>query len=1026
MKVFKLIFGRRGSRVWFIVTALVMALLIVVTTLASTVFFNLFCRVLTSRRPIYAEEIDPIYLVDEGHTSKQATLALANELVEEVCEEGFVLLKNDEVGGAAALPLATPVSDEGVSARPKISVFGKNSVNLSYGGSGSGGGDTGGARTIYESLEEAGYDVNPALRAFYEDNGRSGDPRSQNSSDLDSGNTVIISTGETPQSRYDDAVKNSYAEYNDAALIVLTRVGGEGFDLPRSMEGASERGASDHYLQLDENEAALIKAVSEANFDRVIVVLNVSASFEIGFIDESSAYVKDKGYDIDPSKIDAAVWMGYPGTSGVMALGRLLSGEVNFSGKTVDTWAKDFTKDPTWFNFGDNRIMANSAEGTAGGDQYTLPGANGAQDPQLYYFVDYEEGIYTGYRYYETRAASYAGAVEAAGETAFESGEAWYDDAVIFPFGYGLSYTEFTWEVTDSSSIEGVTISADGEYTVTVKVTNAGTRAGRDTVQLYAHAPYEEGGVEKAEVVLVDFAKTGVLEPGASEEVTLTFDPYLLASYDCYGLSDNGFEGYELEAGDGYALYVAENSHDRSREISFRSAEIRFETGADGEPIENLYTDTEDPDDASDLQLETQLSRADWAGTWPNTPTEAERSVTQDFIDVLKDTSTNNPYADEYDAEEYPETGAAVTLEYRDLLYGEDGQYLDEDGDGIPYVAYDDARWETFLDQLTYAELSNLFENGGFKTAEILRLGKPLTNDTDGPSGFVNFMDKTGTYWGTCYYCSETVMSSTWNTDTLYEIGRMIGNEGIWGANGFGNGMPYSGWYAPGVNLHRSPFGGRNFEYFSEDPLLTGRLAAAEVRGCQDKGVYCYVKHFAVNDQETHRSVTGLCTYLTEQSLRELYLRSFELVVKEGETRAIMSAFNRIGTMWAGGDYRLLTEILRNEWGFEGMVISDFNTCPHMNTRQMAYAGGDINLVELAGSAWSDEADTGDMLVLRRAAKNILYTVINSNAMNGEIVGYLMPVWQILLIVADCVVVAGLGVWGFFAIRKSVKKREET
>ena len=270
-------------------------------------------------------------------------------------------------------------------------------------------------------------------------------------------------------------------------------------------------------------------------------------------------------------------------------------------------------------------------------------------------------------------------------------------------------------------------------------------------------------------------------------------------------------------------------------------------------------------------------------------------------------------------------------------------------------------------------------------------------------------------------------MASTWSPEVSENFGKMVGNEGIWGADGKGNSMPYSGWYAPGCNIHRSPFGGRNFEYMSEDAIFTGKMAAAQIRGCQSKGVYCFVKHFAVNDQETHRSINGVSVWLSEQALRETYLRAFEIIVKEGGTRAMMSSFNRIGGVWAGGDYRLLTNILREEWGFRGTVISDFTSGSYMNARQMAYAGGDLNLNNQSKYVWSDfnASDLNDVDVLRKCAKNVLYTVLNSNAMNGEIVGYKLPVWQVILIVVDCAIVAGFVVWGFFAIRKSLKNEEQ-
>lgn len=979
-------------RVWMIVSLVVAVLFAVITVLTTTIFSSIISTVVGGRRVVYADGIDPIYTSD--YNTKAATLEAANALNERACEEGFVLLKNED----NALPMAT--RESGGNQTPRISVFGKNSVNLAYGGTGSGGAmdsQLGDRVDLYASLEEAGYEVNPELKAFYENTNLSGPVRTT-STDMDSGDTVVYSTAETPQSSYTQAVKDSYDDYSDAALVVFTRQGGEGADFPRLMKGATgARDENDHFLQLDQNETDLLKAVCGAGFGKVIVIINSGTPMELAFLEDEDYYAYQQN-------IDAAIWMGYPGNTGVMALGRILNGQVNPSGKLPDTYAADFKQDPSWFNFGDNRITGNMTADpkVPGGDQYILNG-----DPQLYYFVDYEESIYVGYRYYETRGAQ---------------DEEWYKDAVVYPFGYGLSYTDFTWTVTDISEIEDVAVSqtdADSKtvYSVTINVRNSGSVAGKDTVQLYGHAPYYQGEIEKPEEVLVDFAKTPLLQPGEDADVTLTFDPYYLASYDYKDANKNGAKGFELDAGD-YALYINSDAHTREFTVPFSvAADIYYANDpVTGNPVENRFTDQENAYFNSDTQLSTVLSRSDWTGTMPDSPTADEYNVTEEFIEALKDVSTNNPT--DYNMMEMPWFDEDVTITLRDMLTDEEGNFGS--------VSYGDERWEALLDQCSPQELITMYDDGAFKTSEIESIGKPLTNDTDGPAGFVNFMSKDGTYWGTCYYACETVMAATWNEELLEEIGVMIGNEGIWGADGRGNGMPYTGWYAPGANIHRSPFGGRNHEYFSEDGLLSGKLAAAQIRGCQSKGVYCYMKHFALNEQETHRSIGGLVTWATEQSMRELYFRPFEIAVKEGGTRAMMSSFNRIGTRWTGGDYRLLTEILRNEWGFEGMVICDYNTIPqYMDARQMAYAGGDINLQSFPLVTWADESDTGDMIVLRQAAKNVLYTVANSNAMNGEIIGYRMPVWQIVLIVVDCLVVAGIAVWGFFAIRSAYKKKPE-
>ena len=997
----KLIFGNLGTRVWFIVTVAVVALLVAVTVLTTAVFYELLNSVMPGggERPVYAANATEIYTRDEGYSNKEEAVATSNLVNERICEEGFVLLKNE----GNALPLATPVSDEDVTERPAVSVFGKNSVNIAYGGSGSGGVRGDGVVSLYDSLSEAGYDTNPVLRAFYEDTSRSGPARAGNSTDLDSGVSVAIATAETPQSMYTDEVRASYADYSDAAIVVLTRIGGEGFDLPRyqgDTEGASS--PDDHYLEPDKNELDMLSAVCNAGFDRVIVLINSGSAMELAFLEDPERFA-------DADKIDAAVWMGFPGTTGTRALGKILNGSVSPSGKTADTYASDFTASPAFENFGDGNFGDSVYDEATGiwvtNDQYMTLNADGDATPENYFFVDYEEGVYVGYKYYETRGAD---------------DEEWYADNVVYPFGYGLSYTKFSVTVEDASSVRDVAIEGNRKYTVSVRVTNTGSMPGREVVQLYGHAPYTPGETEKPEVTLLDFAKTDVILPGEENSVVLelTFDPYLLASYDYKGLNDNSAKTFELDASDDYMLYIARDAHDRSLSVPFRVASdiIYDEDPVTGNPVRNRYTDMEDPAFNSDTHLSTVLSRSDWSGTWPTAPTEEDRIVDAEYISMFTDTSHNNPT--DFNSMPMPWFDEPADMRYSDMLpESTEGLPLD----GSPIVSYKDDRWQTLLEQCSFAELQYMVSYGAFQSPALLTIGKPATLETDGPVGFVNFMDRTGsTYFGTCNYCCEVVIASTWNKDRAYDFGVSVGNEGLLGNTN--TGTPYTGWYAPGVNIHRTPFGGRNFEYFSEDGVLAGKMAGAQIRGAQSKGIYCYVKHFALNEQETHRSLSGDASWVTEQAMREIFLRPFELAVKEGGTRAIMSSFNRIGTRWTGGDYRLLTEILRDEWGFRGTVICDFNTIPaYMNSRQMAYAGGDLNLATQP-VLWGSESDTADTVILMQCAKNILYTVVNSAA--REVVGYDLPIWTILLIVFDCVVVVGLGVWGVFAVRKALKKKQ--
>lgn len=855
-----------------------------------------------------------------------------------------------------------------------IAVCGHSGIfDSEYGGSGSGGFDTSNNKNLYESLNDAGFVTNPTLKSFYESS-QSGPVRTANSSDLDNGDNQKIATAETPQSKYTDAVRNSYVDYSDAALVVITRIGGEGFDLPR-YQGDSEGAVSpdSHYLELDQNEIDLLTAVTDGTFKRVVVVFNTPSSFEATFL-------KDSAYAAFADKIDAAVWIGFTGSNGITALGEILNGDVNPSGRLVDTWAADFTKNPSFVNFGTG----------------CLPDTTDKYDGGMYYSVDYEEGIYVGYRYYETR-----------GET---DGEDWYNANVVYPFGYGLSYTTFDWTVGDASASE---IELGTTITVPVTVKNTGSVAGKDVVQLYASAPYTLGGIEKAHKVLVGFAKTKLLQPGESETVTVSFDPYSAASYDYRDANSNGFSGYELETGE-YTLYVSRNAHESEKAIALNLAadvQIGTDPTTDSEVV-NRYTDSENFLD-SDWQLDTMLSRADWEGTWPTPQTAQQHAGTDRLYEEIRSEEHNNPT--DFDSEEYPWFGEEPTLTLRDLLPSAEAEGYE------PVVSYDDERWEELMMGCDEEEMIALINNGAYHTLAMESVGLPATIHGDGPSGFTCFMSKEQVN-GTCQYVSEPVMASTWNINLMNELGEAIGEEGTIGDKA--TGQPYSSIYAPGVNIHRSPFGGRCSEYFSEDPFISGMMGAAEVQGIQSRGVLPTVKHFVANEQETHRSIGGDLSWLSEQALREIYLKPFEYTVKLGETRGIMTSFNRIGTRWTGGDYRLLTEILRNEWGFNGLVICDFNTIPqYMIPRMMFYAGGSLDLATQQSAMWTDcdSSDAGDAIVLMRAVKDVMYALVNSNAMNAEVIGYNPPIWQEYLHWINIGAFTLVGVWLVLAIVRTVR-----
>ena len=975
MAAFKKILTNKKSLAWLIVTVFVTVILVVANVLLSTTFNSLVSNILGGKRAITQENENTEKFVQD-FDNKEDAFNNAAKVTEDIADEGMVLLKNDN----NALPLK-----KDANGKIKVSVFGKNSVNLVTGGSGSAAPTSQDHpyKTLFDSLTAAGIDYNKKLVDFYNDNSKSGPKRDSgpSMSQMDMGGSVgTIKTGETAISKYTADITSSYAEYSDAALVVFSRIAGENWDLPRVAADNSER----HYLELDNNERDLLAHVCAQDFKHVIVLFNTSNNIDPGFL----KFEDDPAYN---SKIDGAILVGSVGGYGIMALGRILTGEVNPSGHTVDLMYTHYENDPTWQNFGDNT----SYLGT-GSDEFTLGGAGVA-----YYFVDYEEGLYYGYRYYETRAHE---------ET---NGEAWYDANVVYPFGYGLSYTTFEKSIVNKTELEAAKLTnALSEFTVQVKVKNTGAVAGKEVVQLYVTSPYTPGGIEKPYKQLVGFAKTKLLDPNEEETVDITVNPYYFASFDSKDKNSNGFKGYELEAGS-YIFHVAENSH-VDIDTFTKTLDAGFTISDDPvtqNEVKVLFAD-------ADFHLSENLSRADFEGTFPKAPTDTQREITIDTYNDLKSYKSNNPNIEnEFEDFEMPDNiGINYGLRLGDMV-------------GLPY---DDFYWECFLDQLYPEEMLDLANHCLYSTMDIESLGIPRTLSCDGPTGIVNFLG-TGEVYGTNYYCSECLVAQTYNLELAKAEGLALGNECLLGdARPSGSHISYTGWYAPGVNIHRSPFSGRNTEYYSEDPFLSGKMAASLIQGAQEKGVYCNVKHFALNDQETHRSINGQSYFCDEQVIREIYLRPFEIAVKEGKTLGLMTSFTRVGTMWCGGDYRLCTTVLREEWGFIGSVICDFHTSPYMDSEQMIYAGGDANL---SGSAFwdcKDFDDIGNYTVLRNAAHNILYSVANSNAMRYDVIGYSLPLWQEILYIADGVIALALACWGYFAITGALgarrfweKKKEE-
>ena len=955
--------------VWGATTILLVAFMAVATVLTTKTFKGLLEGVFGSDTAITKEGEGGIAFEQEFFTKDDAR-ENGNKVVKEICEEGMVLLKNEN----NALPLKP---------NAKVSVFGKNSVRLVYGGSGSAapGGNIP-KKTIFESLEAAGIAYNPTLKSFYEDNGKSGKGRDDNPP-MENGGVESLPTGETPIASYDSSITSSYDNYGDAALVVISRIAGENWDLPRKAQDDPSR----HYLELDNNERALLKHIADSGkFEHIILLLNGSNYIDLGFLKMSS----DPAYAEFGNKVDGAIVIGSVGGNGIMALGEILSGKVNPSGHTVDTCYTHYENDPTWQNFGDG-ISDNLGS-------YKVTKSNGKVGWAGYFFVEYEENIYMGYRYYETR-----GHIE---------GEDWYNANVVYPFGHGLSYTTFSQEVVNKEALQAANLNANEEFTVQIKVKNTGSVAGKQVVQLYAEAPYTNGGIEKSYKVLAGFAKTQLLQPNAEETVEIKVNPYDFASFDNHDKNANGKKCYELDAGE-YTFHLGTDAHN---DFDTFKKTLSDTAVFENDPVTNNKVEPLFDEVTEHMAAGQNLSRSDFAGTFPVQPTDAERTITLD--DVAKFDSYNSTNDEVYT--ELPTMGADVTVEFKELA-GKD---------------YNDPLWDEFLDQLTFGDMLKLFNDGCYSTPAITRDGNvlvPATTSADGPTGFVAFLGNPAVY-DCCYYMSECLLAQTYNLELATKQAHAIGNESLVGY-AKGDGLPYPGWYAPAVNLHRSPFSGRNTEYYSEDPFISGRFAGQVIKGVQELGVYCNVKHYAVNDQETNRSAKGLATWLDEQCMRELYLKPFEMAVKEGKSHGLMTSFNRIGYEWAGGSYRLVTTILRKEWGFQGSVICDFKTDSYMDSKQMLYAGGDIGLIgqdtlklQTSGvynSPYVTPTDPKDANLLRRSAHNNLFALANSNIMAAEIIGYKLATWKVLVYVFDGVLSAGLLTWGFFAIWTALRKKDE-
>lgn len=761
-----------------------------------------------------------------------------------------------------------------------------------------------------------------------------------------------------PAKQYSDKLVSDAKDFSDEAVVVLTRVGGEGADLPTDMKakGITYKNNSKDYddfqkgesfLQLSKTERDMIDLVT-SNFKKVTLVYNGANTFQFDFLN-------------DYPQIQSVVWCPPAGQTGFSALGEVLAGETNPSGKTSDTFLKDLTKSVSYNNFGkfEYTNMADKAakyKGFTGDDVTAIPG-----------FVNYSEGIYVGYKFYET--ASDEGLIN-------------YDDTVAFPFGYGLSYTSFDQKL-DSVKYKG------GKVTVTATVTNTGDKAGKDVVEVYYNPPYTDGGIEKASKNLAGFEKTKELQPGESQKVTVKFDDDDMASYDY-----KGAKAYMLEKGD-YDISIQSDSHHviDHKAITVKDT-VTYDSDSNTHNGDKTVATNQFDDVAGDV---TYLSRADHFANYK----EATAAPTNfKMSDKAKETFYNNSNYDpkkfDKDSDKMPTTGAKNGLKLSDM-YGKD---------------YDDADWDKLLDQLTFDDMDNLIANGGYGTQALKSVGKIQLTDADGPASLNN--NFTGV--GSIGFPASTAFACTWNKDLAKQFGEMIGD--------MAHDMHVAGWYAPAMNIHRNAFSGRTFEYFSEDSLLSGVMASSEISGAKSKGVYSFMKHFALNDQETKRTEM-LCTWTNEQAMREIYLKPFEMSVKEGGAQAVMSSFNYIGNTYAGADSALLQTVLRGEWGFKGFVLTDyFGGYGYQNADQEVRAGNDSMLATTKITNHITDKSATSVKAMRQAAHNILYTAANSwQYANGE-PKVATPIWKTAMYVAwgvAAVLVIGLE---FLTIKRYLSRKK--
>ena len=922
--------------------------------LALTIVINLICTGPMSTM---------LDLVSGSGTINEETSAKATELVNEITAEGVVLAKDED----NVLPVASG---------SKLNVFGWSSTNPCYGGTGSGALNTAYPVTdLLTGLHDAGIETNEELSKFYTD--YKADRPSVGMVEQD------WTLPEPNVNLYTDEMMENAKAFSDTAMVVITRVGGEGADLPTDMASVvdgswirrvaqaygSERGTAyyngtyddslnegndwdkgDHFLQLSNREEDLLDLVT-SNFDNVILVYNGANAFQMDFLKD---YPQIKGVLLCPGT----------GQSGFEGFGKVVSGEVNPSGRTADTYVSDLTAAPWWNNFGDFKYT-NTEDLNSDASFFDPAGATPS-------FVNYVEGIYVGYKFYETAA---------------DEGLINYDDEVVFPFGYGLSYTSFTKEMSS--------ITSDGtNLNFTVTVTNTGSVAGKDVVEIYSNPPYTNGGIEKASANLLDFAKTNELAPGESQTMEFSIPVEDLASYD---YQTNGC--YVLEAGD-YIISANNDSHNVADSETYTVASDIVYNESNKRSSDAVAATNEF--DFAEGEV-TYLSRADGFANY------AEATAAPANYEM-----SNADKAVFYNAHSYTESGyeADDDANAEDITTGaKNGLKLVE----LRGVGYNDPKWDALLDQMTIDEMQQTIGFGGYQTAAVTSIEKVRTNDCDGPASINN--NFTGV--GSVGFPAATLIGMTWSKELAYSFGDSIGE--------MANEMDTSGWYAPAMNIHRSAFAGRNFEYYSEDGVLSGAMASNAIAGSQSQGVYAFMKHFALNDQETNRT-NMLCTWSNEQTIREIYLKPFEECVKGADCHAVMSSFNYIGNTYAGNCSALLNDVLRGEWGFVGMVLTDYyGVYGYQDSDRLIRNGGDFCLVnyDTETNHLTDTTSATALVSARQACKNILYTVANSRAYYAENLNAGMPGWEKVMIGVDVVLAAALIALEVLVVKKGYAKRKE-